>query len=62
MWGIARRTSDPERALSNLLERDRMFTDRLRREVLRLDLPFVEVDASTTEPAVARRVASIFGL
>jgi len=26
---ITRKTSDPERALRNLLERDRMFTERL---------------------------------
>jgi 2-phosphoglycerate kinase len=29
LWEIARKTSDPEKALQNLLERDRMFTDRL---------------------------------
>ena len=32
LWDIAGKTGDPPRALENLLERDRMFTDRLRRE------------------------------
>ena len=35
LWEIARKTSDPEKALQNLLERDRMFTDRLRQEARR---------------------------
>ena len=31
LWDIAGRTADPLRALSNLLERARLFTERLRR-------------------------------
>jgi hypothetical protein len=30
LWQIAGKTSDPPRALGNLLERDRLFTERLR--------------------------------
>lgn len=61
-WGFLARTSDPERALRNLLERDRMFTDTLREETTRLGLPAIEVEATTTEDSLARRVTDIFGL
>jgi 2-phosphoglycerate kinase len=37
--GFLAKTSDPEKALRNLLERDRMFTDILREETARLELP-----------------------
>ena len=57
-----RRTSDPDRALRNLLERDQMFTDRLRQEAGRLALPVIEVDTATTEDESVRRVAETFGL
>ena len=59
-WSFLARTSDPERALRNLLERDRMFTDILRDETARLGLPSIEVDTTTTEDEVAQRVAEIF--
>ena len=62
LWRIAGRTDDPPRALRNLLERDRLFTDRLREETRRLGLPVIEVDATTPEEDVARRVAAAFGL
>src|SRR5689334_2560445 len=44
-----RRTSDPDRALRNLLERDQLFTAQLREEAGRLALPVIEVDATVTE-------------
>ncbi len=62
LWEIARKTSDPEQALQNLLERDRMFTDRLRREARRLDLPVIEISTAMTEDGLARRVTEVFGL
>ena len=58
---IAGRTSDPDRALRNLLERDRMFTDRLRDEAGQLGLPVIEVDAAMTEDGLVKRVAEAFG-
>lgn len=61
-WGFLARTTDPERALRNLLERDRMFTEALREETARLGLPAIEVDAATTEDELARRVSDVFGL
>lgn len=60
--GFLAKTSDPERALSNLLERDRMFTDTLREETARLGLHAIEVDAAMTEDDLAGRVAGAFGL
>jgi 2-phosphoglycerate kinase len=61
-WGFLAKTTDPERALRNLLERDRMFTDILREETARLGLPAIEVDTSTTEDDVAEQVTDVFGL
>lgn len=61
-WGFLARTTDPERALRNLLERDRMFTDLLREETARLGLPAIEVDTTTTEDDLAQRVTDMFGL
>ncbi len=60
--GFLAKTSDPERALQNLLERDRMFTDRLRKEVEHLELCAIEVDTATNESDSAILVAKIFGL
>jgi hypothetical protein len=59
---IAGQTSDPERALRNLLERDRMFTERLRLEARRLDLRVIEVGGPVTEEDLAGRVAGALGL
>jgi len=61
LWSIAGKTSDPERALGNLLERDRMFTDRLREDTTRLGLRAIEVDAGLTEDDLADRVAKAWG-
>ena len=61
-WGFLARTADPERALRNLLERDRMFTDILREETARLEVPAIEVDTTMTEDDLARRVTEVFGL
>jgi 2-phosphoglycerate kinase len=62
LWKIAGQTSDPERALRNLLDRDRMFTDHLRRDARSLGLPVVEVDTTTTEDHLFERVSATLGL
>lgn len=59
---VPRRTSDPERALRNLLERDRMFTDRLLQETKRLALPVIEIDTAMSEDELAGQVTQTFGL
>ena len=61
-WAFLAKTSDPKRALRNLLERDRMFTDLLREETTRLELPAIEVDMTITEYELTQRVADIFEL
>jgi hypothetical protein len=62
LWTIAGKTSNPERALQNLLVRDGLFTERLREETRRAGLPAIEVDPSVTEDALVDRVAKQFGL
>jgi adenylate kinase family enzyme len=61
-WGFIGKTSDPERALHNLLERDRAFTQRLCEEAKRLGLNTIEVDAAMTVDDLAGRVTEAFGL
>jgi 2-phosphoglycerate kinase len=62
LWEIARKTSNPHRALDNLLERDRMFTERLDQEARRLDLRVIAVDTPMTEAELAGQVTAAFGL
>lgn len=59
---IASKTGDPERAQRNLLERDRMFTERLAGETRRLDLRSIGLDTTVTEDDLAERVTEAFGL
>jgi cytidylate kinase len=59
--GFLAKTSDPKRALQNLLERDRMFTDRLRKEVADLQLCAIQVDNAMAEDDTANLVAKMFG-
>lgn len=62
LWEIARKTSNPEKALRNLLERDRLFTERLREEASRLQLPVINVDVALTEGELTGRVTELFEL
>ena len=61
-WSFLAKTSDPERALRNLLERDRMFTNLLREETTRLGLPVIDVETTTSEDDLTRRVKDVFRL
>jgi len=61
LWAIAGKTTNPEKALRNLLVRDRMFTDRLRLDTKRLGLRAIEVDTTLTEDDLADQVAKAFG-
>jgi 2-phosphoglycerate kinase len=60
-WDIPQKTSDPDQALANLLERDRLFTDELLREATALDLPIIRVDLGLRVDELAARVAEILG-
>lgn len=62
MWSIAGRTSNPERALANLLERDEMFTDRLRKQTADLGLNTIEIDTGLDVNGLDRRISGLFGL
>lgn len=59
---IARKTSDPDRALRNLLDRDRMFTNRLYGEAKRLGMRVIEVDTTMSEDDLTERVTAALGL
>lgn len=61
-WDIPRKTSDPDRALANLLERDRLFTDELLLEATALDLPVIRVDLGLSVDDLAARVAEVLDL
>jgi 2-phosphoglycerate kinase len=61
-WSFLAKTSDPDKALHNLLERDLMFTDVLRDETSRLNLHAIEVNTTKTVDDIARRVTDLFGL
>jgi hypothetical protein len=61
-WDVVGPTSDPPRALANLLARDALFTDRLRGDCGRLRLPALEVDPALTEDALLARVEVGLGL
>ena len=60
--GFLAKTSHPEKALRNLLERDRLFTEWLRAETARLELHALEVDTSTREDDLLKRVMDLFKL
>ncbi|MEU8797524.1 hypothetical protein [Spirillospora sp. NPDC048819] len=61
-WEIPRKTSSPELARRNLLERDRMFTDRLFEDTKHLELPVIEIDTTMNQDESTRRVTQAFGL
>jgi hypothetical protein len=42
------RTSDPDRALANLLERDRIFTDAIARDSIRAGVDVIHIDGTQT--------------
>jgi len=61
-WDIPAKTSNPAQAQRNLLERDRLFTDRLRAETKRLGLPAIDVDTAMSEDDVTELVTRSLGL
>ena len=61
-WAFIGKTSNPQRALRNVLERDAMFTDCLSEEATRLDMNIIAVDATMTVDNLANRVMEVFGL
>jgi hypothetical protein len=61
-WTIPNRTSDPQKALANLLERDALFTEGLERETSALGLAAMRVDGTKPEEALIQAVGDqLFG-
>lgn len=61
-WSFVDKTSDPIKALRNLLERDGMFTERLADDARELNLTMIEVTTDMTEDVVTQLVSATFGL
>jgi len=61
-WGFIGKTSNPQRALRNVLERDAMFTHQLYEEAKRLEMNIIPVDATMTVDDLTSRVTEVFGL
>ena len=56
-WDIPRKTSDPDRALENLLARDLLFGEDVRREAMAHHLQVIDVDAGLTVDESVRLVS-----
>jgi hypothetical protein len=56
-WSIPNRTSDPDRALANLLARDQLFTQEVRQQANGLGLCALDVDGSLTVEQLTDQVA-----
>jgi hypothetical protein len=61
-WEIPGRTSDPKRALANLLARDELFTDEVAIEAAALELPTIEVAVGMTMDNLLERVSAALAL
>ena len=60
--GFLAKTTDPKRAVANLLERDRRFTEIVRENAVQLGLPAIDVDGTMSEDDVATRITRQFEL
>ncbi len=61
-WIIPNKTSDPERALENLLARDALFTEELRHQADALNLPYVNVGSHMSVEHAVAEVGRALGL
>ncbi len=61
-YDIPGKTSDPERALANLLERDRLFSEDVTREASAFRLPVIHVELGTSVDQLASGVSEALGL
>lgn len=61
-WEIPQKTSHPERALANLLERDQLFTNQVAREASALQLTVIEVDLDRSVDQLTSLVADALRL
>ena len=61
-WTIPNRTSDPQRALANLLARDQLFTEELRAQARTAGVQTLDVDGSLDVAESVARVGEALGL
>jgi len=61
-WTIPNKTSDPQRALANLLARDQLFTEQLRAQARAAGIQTVDVDGSLDVAESVARVGEALGL
>jgi len=61
-WTIPNKTSDPQRALANLLARDQLFTEELRAQARASRLQTVDVDGNVSVAESVARVGEALGL
>jgi 2-phosphoglycerate kinase len=61
-WEIPKKTSNPERALANLLRRDQLFTNEVVKEATAMRLRVIEVDGSLSVGELTRQVAESLDL
>jgi 2-phosphoglycerate kinase len=61
-WDIPRRTTDPDRALRNLLARDALFGEKVRGEAEALGLQVIEIDVGMQVDELVRLVTPTLGL
>lgn len=61
-WEIPRKTSDPQRALANLLARDALFTAQITTEATAMSLPVIAVDGDRSIDDVTRLVGQALRL
>jgi hypothetical protein len=62
LWDIAGRTSDPTRALANLLARDELFAQQIAAEAAAMQLSTIVVNSELFVDQVADQVADQFQL
>ncbi len=62
IWDIPSNTTDPERALANLLAHDELFTEQLVREATGLGLTVIQVDVEMDIDDLTRRISNMLGL
>jgi len=62
IWDIPKKTSQPEKALRNLLTRDAMFTEQLKNQADAEGVAMIVVDGSRSEDELLDAVGSHFVL
>ncbi len=62
LWSIAGQTSDPQTALANLLTRDAIYTEEVKRQAVTLQLTCIQVNGGASIDELATSVAQCLGI